>query len=130
MFRQYFHQNVTSGDMYCNKCIMEFFIPFVLPDDDSGEACRCMHICQCHFLQLSRCGSPQAPPHQPIRGQLQCSVTNQRRLISPAWGLKLFTLDGQDTLREKAKVLTYLYPFTGKYIYKGTSLTAGKETCC
>lgn len=107
--------------MSCNKCIMEFFIPFVFPDDDSGEACRCMHICQCHFLQLSGCGSPQAPPHQPIRGQLQCPVTNQRRLISPAWGLKLFTIDGQDTLREKAKVLTYLYPFTGKYIYKGTS---------
>ena len=106
--------------MSCNKCIMEFFIPFVFPDDDSGEACRCMHICQCHFLQLSGCGSPQAPPHQPIRGQLLCPVTNQRRLISPAWGLKLFTIDGQDTLREKAKVLTYLYPFTGKYIYKGT----------
>ena len=107
------------------KCLIQF--PFVFPDHDSVEAWRCMHICQCHFLQLSRFGSPQAPPHQPIRSQIRCPLTNERREISPAWGLKLFTIDRQDTLREKAKVLTYLYPFTGKHIYKGTSLWEKKR---
>ena len=89
------------------KCLIQF--PFVFPDHDSVEACRCMHICQCHFLQLSRFGSPQAPPHQPIRSQIRCPLTNERREISPAWGLKLFTIDRQDTLREKKQRCSLIY---------------------
>ena len=35
--------------MSCNKCIMEFFIPFVFPDDDSGEAC----VAACIFVSVT-----------------------------------------------------------------------------
>ena len=79
---------------------------------------RCMHICQCHFLQLSRSGSDQAPSSQPIRGPSRWSSANQRPSISPAWGLRLFTDDKtRYTRKSKGANYLYLYPFTGKYIY-------------
>ena len=49
--------------------------------------------------------------------------------ISPAWGLRVFTIDTDKTqLARKSKGAAHLFIFiTGKYIYKGTSLSGEKK---
>ena len=57
-----------------------------------------------------------------------CLLTNERPGQFLLRGASDFLLKTQTRPREKAKVLlTYLYPFTGKYIYKGTSLSREKK---